>query len=517
LAQGLAQALAFILVRRFREEGSFLDMGRPSNVLIVCAGTRGDIQPYIALALELQKNGYRVCIASNQNHASFVSDFGIAFKTTWDDSDKMLAENPGLAKALVNGDLMSFVAGLGEEQKKAGPALLQRTEEALEEFKPDLILNGTLSEYQCHLAMEQFQIPFMHVKLQATCRNPDRALFGFPSLPFGLNETAFRILYADANFKNSQEFFDPVCLKRYGFALYRDCVSKKTYYEETCDPVMPVVVGHSPIIARALHPHANDMWEFTGQFVLDADVQKDASKHGTDSFGSAEGQGRIEAFLRAGEAPAYMGWGSMLCKSPEHMVKLAAQAAKRSGLRALVYEGWAKLSFEMLQGSTEDQELLAYAKDNLLFIGSAPHEWLFPQCACVVHHGGAGTLGSSLRSGVPTIVTPVWLDQWDQAHAVNQLGVGVGFEKTQLQEVQGEELGDAMMKAARDSEIRARAQEVGKEMRKEKGCKSAVCAIERFWKEWVETGRLHRHWQQSCSAERDQQLSGESCGQCCIS
>merc|ERR1712079_894685 len=103
----------------------------------------------------------------------------------------------------------------------------------------------------------------------------------------------------------------------------------------------------------------------------------------------------------------------------------------------IVYQGWAELGAETLQRATKDQALLKYAEDNLLFVGKTPHDWLFPQCSAIVHHGGSGTMSTAARSGTPQIITPIFLDQF---------GAGHGFESKQLMSLTAKEMGEAIKK-----------------------------------------------------------------------
>merc|ERR1712083_692723 len=99
------------------------------------------------------------------------------------------------------------------------------------------------------------------------------------------------------------------------------------------------------------------------------------------------------------------------------MTTLAVAALKKTKQRGIVLKGWGGLGPEVL----EEPDLQEYARENVLFVRSAPHEWLFPQCALTVTHGGSGTSAAAMRSGKPTIITPVFLDQHDFAAAVNRL------------------------------------------------------------------------------------------------
>merc|ERR1719369_850627 len=97
-----------------------------------------------------------------------------------------------------------------------------------------------------------------------------------------------------------------------------------------------------------------------------------------------------------------------------------------AGQRGIVIAGWANLSNDSLADAPNSDELSAYCKDNVLFVKAAPHEWLFPQCVCCVHHGGIGTAQASLGAGSPTIVTPVFADQFDIAKHITRHSWGIG-------------------------------------------------------------------------------------------
>lgn len=161
-----------------------------------------------------------------------------------------------------------------------------------------------------------------------------------------------------------------------------------------------------------------------------------------------------------------------------------------SNQSGIVLSGWAKLSLANLQKATKDEALIAYAREYILFVESAPHEWLFPQVACTVHHGGAGTLASAMRAGVPTIITPVWLDQWDHSYLVNELGVGIGLSK-QFQQTTAQDLGDAIKTVLKDKAMAAQTKEMAAKLLAEDGVTNLVKGIEKWWTDWEQTGK-HR-------------------------
>ena len=83
---------------------------------------------------------------------------------------------------------------------------------------------------------------------------------------------------------------------------------------------------------------------------------------------------------------------------PDELTATVVAAVQRAGCRAIIQKGWAGMTPTSLP-------------DEILLIGSAPHDWLFPRMAAVVHHGGAGTTSAGLRVGRPTVIVPFFGDQ----------------------------------------------------------------------------------------------------------
>lgn len=120
---------------------------------------------------------------------------------------------------------------------------------------------------------------------------------------------------------------------------------------------------------------------------------------------------KLEAFLEAGPAPVYIGFGSMTDPDPRRSTGLLLAAIERAGVRAIVSEGWAGLGGVSLPSDVE-------------VVGVVDHSTLFRRVAVVVHHGGAGTTTMAARCGVPQILVPHVLDQFHWAARVQRLGVG---------------------------------------------------------------------------------------------
>jgi len=249
-------------------------------------------------------------------------------------------------------------------------------------------------------------------------------------------------------------------------------------------PAEPVIVGVSPELVQI-----RTDWPakplLTGFWVVPKDEQHRRMMKGDGLFGGSSVD-RVQEFLNAGEPPAYIGWGSMLAVSPEHMTCLAVRSLRRAGLRGVVLGGWAGLSEDKLKGQPDSKELLDYAAKHVLFVATAPHEWLFPRCSAIVHHGGSGTTAAALRSGRPCVVTPCAFDQFGNGRMVETAGAGIALR--QFSKVTPEALGDALVRATRDARLVARAQEVGEKLRREDGVSVTVRIIDRFITEDLVTG-----------------------------
>lgn len=104
-------------------------------------------------------------------------------------------------------------------------------------------------------------------------------------------------------------------------------------------------------------------------------------------------------FLKAGEPPVYIGFGSIVVDDPDRFTKMIFEAVKMAGVRALVSKGWGGLGGKDI------------APDNIFMLDNTPHDWLFPKVSAVVHHGGAGTTAIGLKCAKPTMIVPFFGDQ----------------------------------------------------------------------------------------------------------
>jgi UDP:flavonoid glycosyltransferase YjiC (YdhE family) len=176
-----------------------------------------------------------------------------------------------------------------------------------------------------------------------------------------------------------------------------------------------------------------------------------------------EAPAELVKFLDAGPPPVSVGFGSMMGHNPRATIQTVVRALLLSGQRGVLLTGWA--------GTHTDTHLphTVYCAEGL------PHSWLFPRMAAVVHHGGAGTTGAGLRSGVPSIITPLAADQYAWATRAHTLGVSPN--PIPFTELSAEGLASAIDQAVHDTTMRARAADLARHIAAEDGISRAVGII----------------------------------------
>jgi len=180
--------------------------------------------------------------------------------------------------------------------------------------------------------------------------------------------------------------------------------------------------------------------------------------------------GDLEDFLAKGEAPVFVGFGSMerLHSSPERVeeaTRLMVDAVKEAGCRAIIQSRWA-----MVQDIPESPEIFR--------LDQAPHSALFPRCAAVVHHGGAGTAHAATLAGCPSIVVVHALDQVVWGATLHD--VGIAPKPLFRRNLTSHKLARAIVTVLRTPAMARRARELARSMSHENGVIEAVRAIEEW-------------------------------------
>ena len=195
----------------------------------------------------------------------------------------------------------------------------------------------------------------------------------------------------------------------------------------------------------------------------------------------------LRDFLAAGEPPIYVGFGSVRVEDPAAVTRTILTALDKAGARGILSEGWAHLGGETLP-------------PNVFLIGDCPHDWLFPRCRAVCHHGGAGTTAAGLRAGLPTIVVPSFGDQFFWGRMV--ANAGAGPEPIPITRLDSAALAEAF-EMCRRPQMRERASALGATLRQTDGVDLVVQSVYR-----------HLPWQAMRCSNHPDQLAGVHCDTC---
>jgi sterol 3beta-glucosyltransferase len=411
------------------------------NITLFASGTRGDVQPYIALGKGLKAEGYNVCVLTSDDFESLVRGAGLAFGSMGASVEAML-QSDEWRKSMESGNFLLILRRMTAAMKRNASDLARKMPALLE--GTDLLVAGMAGLGGPFSIAEKMRIPVIQTYVFPI--TPTRAYPGplTPTLPFGqtFNRASFRA--ARQMLWQSVRVADATTRKALGMAPpsfwgpYRSLAQKQ----------VPLLYGFSEHVL----PRPGD-WppsiHVTGYWFLDPPADWAPPPD-------------LVAFLKAGPPPVYVGFGSMANRSPQETTQLALKALALSGQRGILASGWGGLS-------------QADLPETVYMLPSVPHSWLFPQMAAVVHHGGAGTTAAGLRAGIPSIVIPFFGDQPFWGQRIVSLGVGPApIPKKQLT---AEKLAAAITAAVSDPGMRERAAALGARISAEDGVATAARLI----------------------------------------
>ncbi len=414
-----------------------------TQITLVASGSRGDVQPYIALGRGLLLAGHDVRLLATDDFAGLAAEAGLAFASTGP-SLEALIQSDEWREQIDGGNPLSMMGKMRSELEKAAGPQVDRLLELLP--GSDLIITG-MAGMSLTPATNHFAIPVIHayvVPFTPTTAFPSPLAPGLPDIGL-LNKLSFDL--TRQMFWQSSKAPDAIFRERLGLPKGRFFGPFRQIDRGT----EPVLYGLSPHVL----PRPDDWGEryhITGYWFLD---EPDEWTPPAD----------LLAFLDAGESPVYIGFGSMGSRDPEETAQLALEALAQSGQRGVLAAGWGGMRADVLPESVH-------------LAGSLPHSWLFPRMAAVVHHGGVGTTAAGFRSGVPSVVTPFMADQlfWGRRAAA----LGVGPEPLPRKELTADKLAAAITQAVGDETMRRKAADLGAQIRAEDGVGTAVAVIERW-------------------------------------
>lgn len=436
------------------------------KVLVLTIGTRGDVQPLIALAGGLAARGHAVTVCTSVRYADVVARCEVRFAPLSDDLVALVETPEGRRTIAGTGGVVSRLRGASDlvgRSLQIQRELFRDGWAVAREFEPDVILCHPKMLIGIHYA-ERLSIPALVTPLfplfDPTSAYPAP---GLPSLRFDRRTTALYNRISHHALKRTIGL-----ASRWLFASWRTSVGLPRLplfadvLQRADGATVPLLNGWSRHVVPEPEDSRLDARRTAGFWFLERD----------DAWQPDE---RLRAFLERGDRPVFIGFGSMSGTDPARTTDLVLAALDRVGLRGVLATGWGGLQAEELP-------------ETALMLGEAPHDWLFERVSAVVHHGGAGTTAAGLRAGRPSVICPFFGDQPFWAERVRELGAGPSA--LPQRRLNADRLAAAIRESVDSDSILNKAASVGRLLRNENGIAMAVEFIERM-AESV-TGRCRR-------------------------
>jgi len=417
------------------------------RITVLALGSRGDVQPLMALAMGLQLTGrYKVSFVTSNDFERAVRNHGLDFLSLGVNARELLGTEAAW-DVLESG--RNVIQGMWRIVRMMRPTLEQLMEKVWQASQEaEALIFSTLGVGAYHIAEKQRVPCFWALPFPFFNRTRSFPSLAFPFLPLGGSYNMLTHIMVE---QLAQQLTGRLInrWRQERLALPPISLFKWPYGRMGGQPVS-TLYSYSPSVVPK-PPDWGEHIHVTGYWFLD---------HSSDWQPSAD----LVNFLEAGPPPVYIGFGSMSSRDPEATAQIVLEALKRSGQRGLIATGWGGLK-------------RADLPDGVFKLESVPHDWLFPRVAAVVHHGGAGTTAAGLRAGVPSVLVPHFGDQPFWARRVVRLGVGP--KAIPRKRMTAEMLGAAIATAVTDENIRARAAALGERIRTEDGVGQAIEVVER--------------------------------------
>lgn len=358
------------------------------KIAIFSYGSRGDFEPFLALAVGLQKANHTVILAAPYRFADFAARYQVPFAPLPGDPEevsKMINDAGGNVFLAVK-SIRDFVFSVTAEVSRASFAAAEGA---------DLLVHSFLFTTGMHSWAREHALPDISVQIfpvfAPTSAFPNVAFAQVPPGPISYltHWLTDQIMWFGGNsgYKPAQPAHPEIS---YPSKLYWPFSDSRERLRT------PLLFAYSPSVLPRPVEWGADV-HVPGYFFLD-----------DDSFQPPEA---LSHFLQAGPPPICVTFGSMINRQAKQIQEIIIEALHIRNERAVFLAGW---------GNPQD----GISSEQLLYLDDVPHGWLFPHCKASIHHGGAGTTAASLRAGIPTLILPHAVDQPFWGRRIQILGIG---------------------------------------------------------------------------------------------
>lgn len=347
------------------------------NIILATCGSRGDVQPLIALGIALREAGHYPVLCCPPENAEWVRDYGLNCRPVGRNLMEFLEKNHNIRSVL---SLLIYTRKLKEE-------IAIQLNELPDIFAgADLVIGSSLM-MGARTAADYLHLPYLFM---AYCPQI------FPS--------AFHPMMYVPNVRLSPS------LNRLSWMLFK-YLNLDPHYRSVINSVRQKL-GLPLVTDMAAHILGDHVILATDRLLgtVPRDVNIPFTQTGylhLKQCGSISEE--LETFIKSGTPPVFLGFGSMPLAEPLALTGLITDTARLAGIRLVMYG-------KNLPHNSNSQYVFT--------AGNTPHDQLFPRMAVVIHHGGAGTTATAARAGIPQIIIPHILDQFFWADQVYRQGIG---------------------------------------------------------------------------------------------
>lgn len=455
--------------------------GRPRKQLkfvMMMIGSRGDVQPYIALCQGLMKEGHKCCIVTHGEFKSFVEKYGIEHREIAGDPRELMEimiEHGSISYSFIKDAMHHFKHWIRD--------LMKTSWIQVKDSNADVFIESPSSMIGIHIA-EALGIPYFRAFTMPWTRNkmypqamvaPEQNHSGsYNALTYSMYERAVWFFIAHEVNKWRRKHLHLPSTDLYTQRLeeipFLYCVSPTVMVPPVDQPEWVHTCGYWNL--------QRDTKEEEGQ--QKGGEQKQEEGKANDNYNDGidpKLKDFIENAHKENKAVVYIGFGSIIVQDPEAMTKSVVDATKDADVYCVLARGWSARSTKKEHKNNNEKKKHEGDKDkikaqNIFEVESVDHSWLFPRIEVCVHHGGSGTTGASLSAGKPTIIKPFFGDQFFWASRVEALGVGKN-----LKQLTTEGLRDALKACCSDSEMIRQASVLGDQIMLERGVEEAVLSL----------------------------------------
>ena len=403
------------------------------RVTCLTIGSRGDVQPYIALCKGLLERGHKPRIATHREFEGWIRGHGIDFAPVEGDPAELMricVENGMFTYSFLKEASSKFRGWIDELLSSAWQACQGS----------DLLIESPSAMAGIHIA-EALEIPYFRAFTMPWTRT--RA---YPHA-FAVPERKMGGAYNYVTYVMFDNVFWTAIAGQVNRWRRRELGLPATTLDKLHPNKVPFLYNFSPSVVVPPLDYS-DWIRVTGYWFLDEGKDWEPPQDLADFIAKAR---------QDGKKLVYIGFGSIVVSDPAALTTTVVDAVRKADVRCILSKGWS----DRLGSKDASKPEVPLPQDLICQINSAPHDWLFKQIDAAAHHGGAGTTGASLRAGVPTLIKPFFGDQFFFGSRVEDLGVGICLKKLNTSV-----LSRALWEATHSERMIVKARVLGEQIRK---------------------------------------------------